>query len=275
MSKNIKKPLNHFIFPNISTRNVAPIDIAAKLDSYEKAIENICHKIDPPAIIPTNRIKRIFGNQKINELSILKAKTIISSNITIESPTVDDYTSTKETIKLKIKPKLILNELNISQESVITEGDNLFPTQLKNYKIKVPKIKLNEVYKSFNEISGHQKQLTTKVNKTVNEINKSIYQINNKDLIEQNEIFGGIQRVKMFDMNENVKREFGLQINKNKVLKEYKMINIVKKDFAKLIYKKYIKTDQYNLSARKDKFKINHKKIVDLIDNIRKKRSNY
>jgi hypothetical protein len=275
MAKNIKKPLNHFIFPNITTRNLAPIKLTEISESYEKKIELISKKFDNYSELPnTSKLKRRNVKKKLTSKALKTYNTINKATKTTE--TSPDYTSTKETFDFKdIKQKLILEELNISTESVgRNEVNTLFPTELKNYKMHIPKVNLHDLYNSFNDILGHHQLLNFKADKTVREINRSLYHHKNKEKFEQNDIIGGIQRVKIFDMEEKEKRVFGREINKNVVMNEYNIINNIKHDYADLLYNKYVDKKKFDANLTKEKFKINHKKIMDMLDEIKYRSKN-
>ncbi len=264
-------------------------NIALLTDSHEKTINNLYSKFglsrsfressqsNSTYFINSNKITKLQSTKKLTNLSnqILLTQSLekISRNSTLEGNEILYHIKKKNLRKTLMFQEMIKSKsiLNISKPSYVPNDKNVisiskFPSNIGI--VKKPKETFKNIYKSFNEMSKIYKNLSSKLGKSLEEIDKTSYQIKNKEKIKDNNMLGVI--VKNKDINIDSRKKNMGELSKDDVLKQYNLINLTKDEHAEDIIKKN-RLIEYK-PKNNIKLKINHTKLINLINNIKIKK---
>jgi hypothetical protein len=126
--------------------------------------------------------------------------------------------------------------------------------------------RFSKLYDEFNGIAKSNMDLSVNIEKSFDIFMNNMEQIFNREKIEQNKIFERIEREKLFIMEDvNKKETFVKQLDKNQVLKEYNLINILNDELAKDVLSKYVKLEVKEVDHSERRYQ-KHKKVREILD---------
>jgi hypothetical protein len=136
------------------------------------------------------------------------------------------------------------------------------------------KKKLGKIYGEFDGIFNRNRRLSINIERAHDDFVQKMEKINKREEIEQNQYFDPINKPKMFVMDSEIKKDVfnSVKIDKSQVLKDYKLINVLKDDFAHDLMKKYIGGEEdYAMklkNIRENRKLKNHKRVKEVLDSM-------
>jgi hypothetical protein len=228
--------------------------------------------------------KHEVSSRRGSVLYTINEKSLFNTEQTEESPNQEKRSSSKMfTSKFKkplseifLQTPQFLTETSIAKITPIgspritylteaTEGIQKLVQEFNKVPSKNVREKFSKLYNEFNNLSKSNIKLSQGIEKSFDDFVHNVEAVINKDRMDQDKIFGKIGREKLFVMDDYNNGQFIRKLDKDQVLKDYNLINVLRDEYAIDVLKKYAKHEQ-KVEDDTDKKNKMHKKVVDILD---------